>query len=341
MKEKFEELLKQLPLEICNLKTFNQVMDLKAKYLGKESFLAGILKEMGKLDVEEKRNLGIIINDFKINVTTIFEKKFLELENEKINEKLLGETIDVTLKGDNVDFGYEHIMMKTKREIENIFIELGYSIEEGPEVETDLYNFEMLNLPKNHPARDMQDTFYFNNSLLLRTHTSPVQVHTMLKKQNDNIKIICPGKAYRRDNDDATHSHQFVQVEGLVISKNVTMANLKGTLLHLFKRLFENDVKIRFRPSYFPFTEPSVEVDLSCFKCHGQGCPLCKKTGWIEMGGAGLVHPNVLEMANIDPNIYSGFAFGMGIDRITQLKYEIDDLRNFYNFDLKFMKQFR
>ena len=225
-------------------------------------------------------------------------------------------------------------------EMEEIFTSMGYEVAEGPEVEMDLYNFEMMNLPKNHPARDMQDSFYINPNILLRTHTSPVQARTMLKAKGEAIKVICPGKVYRRDDDDATHSHQFMQLEGLVVDKNITMSDLKGTLSLLMKKMLGENCKVRFRPSYFPFTEPSVEVDVTCFKCGGKGCPLCKGSGWIEVLGAGVVHPNVLRMAGYDPEVYKGFAFGIGIERITMLKHGIDDIRNFYISDPRFLKQF-
>ena len=217
---------------------------------------------------------------------------------------------------------------------------MGFKVADGPEVECDLYNFEMLNLPKGHPAREMQDSYYITENMLLRTQTSPVQIRTLLAAKGEPVKIICPGKVYRRDNDDATHSHQFMQCEGLVVGPNVTMSDLKGTLQTIFRKLFGEDVKVRFRPSFFPFTEPSVEVDFSCFKCHGEGCPLCKQNGWIEVLGAGMVHPNVLKMAGYDPEKMQGFAFGIGIERIAMLKYGIDDIRNFYNDDVRFLKQF-
>ena len=232
------------------------------------------------------------------------------------------------------------MLTKTIEELEDIFIGMGYEIAEGPEVEEDLYNFEMMNLPKDHPARDMQDSFYITQTNLLRTHTSPVQARVMLAKKGSPIKVVCPGKVYRRDNDDATHSHQFMQLEGLVVDKNISMSDLKGTLTEVFNKVLSKDTKVRFRPSFFPFTEPSVEVDVTCFKCGGKGCPLCKGNGWIEVLGAGMVHPNVLRMAGYDPEVYQGFAFGIGIERITMLKRGIDDIRNFYINDPRFIKQF-
>jgi len=242
--------------------------------------------------------------------------------------------------------GYEtrqgsiHPLNKVIEELEDIFTGMGYSIAEGPEVEIDVFNFEMLNVPKGHPARDMQDSFYINDNLLMRTQTSPVQVRTLLEAQGKPVKIVCPGKVYRRDDDDATHSHQFMQLEGLVVDKNITMSDLKGTLSLLMKKMFGENRKIRFKPSYFPFTEPSVEVDVSCFKCGGKGCPMCKHTGWIEVLGAGMVHPHVLEGAGYDPKVWKGFAFGAGIERLTMLRHNIDDIRNFYVNDFRFLKQF-
>jgi len=338
---KFEELIKTATKEVNKVATSNQLLDLKSKYLGKNSFYTETLKNINMLSDEEKKEVGIVANKFKNEILKLIDIQTTLIEEKIINDKLDSEKIDVTLRGSYNELGYESVLFKTMREIEDIFIELQYKIEEGYEVENDYYNFELLNLPKNHPARDMQDTFYFDETLLLRTHTSPVQVRTMLKKKGEDIKIICPGKTYRRDNDDATHSHQFAQIEGLVVSKNVTMASLKGTLTHFARKIFTNETSIRFRPSYFPFTEPSVEVDVTCFKCKGSGCSICKHTGWIEILGAGMVHPNVLKMSNYDPNIYSGFAFGMGIDRICMLKYGIDDTRQIYLNDKRFIKQFR
>ena len=259
-----------------------------------------------------------------------------------MNAALNSETLDVTLPGHAPKKGVRHILTQTAEEIEEIFLGMGYEIVDGYEVETDHYNFERMNLPKDHPARDMQDTFYVTNEVLLRTHTSPMQARTM--DQHDfskgGLRMIAPGRVYRRDTDDATHSHQFHQVEGLVVDKNITMADLKGTLELVIQKMFGADREIRLRPSYFPFTEPSVEVDVSCFKCGGKGCNVCKYTGWIEILGAGMVHPNVLEMSGIDSKEYSGFAFGMGQERIAMLRYGINDIRGFYQGDLRFLEQF-
>src|SRR5699024_9427358 len=269
------------------------------------------------------------------------DEKKLTLEKAALEEQLKTETIDVTLPGRPTQVGGSHVLTSIIEEIEDLFIGLGYEVKEGPEVETDYYNFEALNLPKGHPARDMQDSFYITNELLLRTHTSPMQARTMRALEGtEPIRMICPGKVYRRDNDDATHSHQFTQIEGLYVDKDVWMSDLKGTL-HLFvQKMFGEDRELRFRPSFFPFTEPSVEMDISCKVCSGAGCSVCKQSGWIEILGAGMVHPKVLEMAGYDSKVYTGFAFGMGPDRIAMLKYGIDDIRRFYTDDIRFLKQF-
>ena len=335
-----DELQEQALEKIKNVKNVNELNETKAEFLGKKSRLQEIMSKMREFSVEMKKTVGMKANLFKQAVEEAVNKRLEELKELEVNKKLQNEEIDVTLPGKSFSNGSLHVLTKTIEELEDIFIGMGYSIAEGPEVETDLFNFEMMNLPKDHPARDMQDTFYITPSTLLRTHTSPVQAHVMLEKQGKPIKVVCPGKVYRRDNDDATHSHQFMQCEGLVVDKDITMADLKGTLTEVFSRVLGKDTKVRFRPSYFPFTEPSVEVDVSCFKCHGKGCSLCKGNGWIEVLGAGMVHPNVLKMAGYDPNVYKGFAFGIGIERITMLKHGIDDIRNFYTNDPRFIKQF-
>lgn len=326
--------------EIEATSTIHQLNEVKASYLGKKSKLQEVMAKMKDLDVEGKKELGKQINEFKSEIEGLVEERRKYLENKEVLDRLEREAIDVTLPGKKMSIGKLHPLTLTTQLIEDIFVGMGYKIEEGPEVELDLYNFEMLNLPKDHPARAMQDSFYINPQRLLRTHTSPVQVRTMLKEEGKPIKIICPGKVYRRDDDDATHSHQFMQIEGLVVGENITMSDLKGTLLEICKKLFGNEREIRFRPSFFPFTEPSVEVDVSCFKCGSKGCSLCKQTGWIEVLGAGMVHPNVLKMAGYDSEKYSGFAFGLGVERVTMLKYGIDDIRNFYINDVRFLKQF-
>lgn len=340
MINKLLELKNQVAEKIKATKTINELNDAKALYLGKKSPLQEILMMMKNLNVEEKKNLGMKINEFKSYVEERVSLKYQEIMNAEVQKKLESEEIDVTLPGKMISIGHLHPLRQIIEEIEDIFIGMGYEIAEGPEIELDLYNFEMLNLPKGHPAREMQDSFYIDNNNLLRTHTSPVQVRTLLKAQGKPVKIICPGKVYRRDNDDATHSHQFMQAEGLVVGENITMADLKGTLSLLAQKMFGKDLEVRFRPSFFPFTEPSVEVDVSCFKCGGDGCSLCKGNGWIEVLGAGMVHPNVLKMAGYDPNKYQGFAFGVGIERIAMLRYGIDDIRHFYANDPRFLRQF-
>lgn len=331
-----EEALEKIDL----VKNVNELNEVKASFLGKKSPLQEIMSKMREFSVEMKKTIGMKANQFKQAVEEAVNKKLQELKDLEVNKKLQSEEIDVTLPGKEFSSGSLHVLTKTIEELEDIFIGMGYSIAEGPEVETDLFNFEMMNLPKDHPARDMQDTFYITPNTLLRTHTSPVQAHVMLESQGKPIKVVCPGKVYRRDNDDATHSHQFMQCEGLVVDKDITMSDLKGTLTEVFSKMLGKDTKVRFRPSYFPFTEPSVEVDISCFKCHGKGCALCKGNGWIEVLGAGMVHPNVLKMAGYDPKKYQGFAFGIGIERIAMLKHGIDDVRNMYMNDPRFTKQF-
>lgn len=333
-------------LEVEAIDAINKVQsehnlnEVKALYLGKKSKLQEIMAKMKDLSIDEKKALGKSSNEFKVKIENLIEEKRQEIADKEVNEKLAKETIDVTLPGKKAHIGYLHPLQKVIDEIEDVFTGMGYDVAEGPEVEEDLYNFEMLNLPKGHPAREMQDSFYINPTMLLRTHTSPVQAHTLLEAKGQPIKIICPGKVYRRDNDDATHSHQFMQCEGLVVGENVTMADLKGTLTTLASKIFGDKLAVRFRPSFFPFTEPSVEVDVQCFKCGGKGCSLCKGSGWIEVLGAGMVHPNVLKMAGYDTDKYQGFAFGVGIERIAMLRYGIDDIRAFYTNDIRFLKQF-
>jgi phenylalanyl-tRNA synthetase alpha chain len=295
---------------------------------------------MKDLSREERKEFGQQANDFKTIVEQKIEQMKIVLEDRLVQEKLSSEAIDVTLPGKNFPKGTIHPITQIIEEIEDIFIGMGYSVAEGPEVELDEYNFELLNVPKGHPARDMQDSFYINENLLLRTHTSPVQARTMLHLKGKPLKIICPGKVYRRDDDDATHSHQFTQIEGLAVDENITMSDLKGTLSILVKKMFGNDRNIRFRPSFFPFTEPSVEVDISCFKCGGKGCNMCKQSGWIEILGAGMVHPNVLRACGYNPEVMKGFAFGVGIERVALLRYGIDDIRNLYTNDVRFLNQF-
>lgn len=338
---KLETMLQEAIVAIEACTNQNELNDQKAFYLGKKSPLNDLMKTMASLSIEEKKQLGMEANKFKTQVEELVQNKRKALEEAKILEKLNNETIDVTMPGKSVQTGTVHPLRKVIEELEDIFLGMGYEIAEGPEVEIDEYNFEMLNVPKGHPARDMQDSFYVTENTLLRTQTSAVQVRTLLSKKGEPVKIVCPGRVYRRDDDDATHSHQFMQIEGLVVDENITLSDLKGTLKAIVTKMFGKDRVIRFRPSYFPFTEPSVEVDVSCFKCGGKGCPICKKSGWIEILGAGMVHPNVLTMAGYDANKMQGFAFGIGVERVAMLRYGIDDIRNFYTNDVRFLKQFK
>lgn len=342
MRETLEKLQETAIAEIKQIDNLQELNSLKVKYLGKKGTLTEALKGMKDLTQEERPIIGKLVNEVREAVEGALAEKEVVLQEKQIEEKLQLEKIDVTMPGRPIIKENLHPLSRVIEEIEDIFIGMGFEVAEGPEVETDYYNFEALNLPKGHPARDMQDTFYITEELLLRTHTSPVQVRTMLSKNGQGpVKIICPGKVYRRDDDDATHSHQFIQIEGLVVDENIRMSDLKGVLLNFAKKMYGEDTKIRLRPSYFPFTEPSAEVDVSCAMCDGEGCRVCKHTGWIEILGAGMVHPKVLEMAGFDPKRYSGFAFGMGVDRVGLLKYGIDDIRNFYTNDLKFLNQFK
>ena len=338
-----EELRQRIKKDFENTKLNLQTLsELRAQYLGKKGPIQEMLLDMKNLPNEEKPKLGEKVNALKTLATELFEAKKKEIEERAIEEQLSKEKVDVTLPGKEINQGSIHVLTKVIEEVEDLFIGMGYEVKDGPEVEQDLYNFQYLNIPKGHPARAMQDTFYVDVDRLLRSQTSAVQARTMLEYGgNKDVRIICPGRAYRRDDDDATHSHEFTQIEGLVVNKDVTMAELKGTLTIMAKRLFGDDREIRFRPSYFPFTEPSIEVDVSCFKCHGKGCNLCKGTGWIEILGAGMVNNNVLSMCGYDPEIYQGFAFGVGAERIAMLKYGIDDIRSLYANDLRQNKQFK
>ncbi|WP_018394119.1 phenylalanine--tRNA ligase subunit alpha [Bacillus sp. 37MA] len=340
MEQQLKELQSQALEKIAAAANLKELNDVRVAYLGKKGPVTEVLKGMGKLSAEERPKMGALVNVVRETISKSIEEKQELLEAAAIEQQLAQESIDVTLPGRPVKQGSHHPLTRVAEEIEDLFIGMGYTVAEGPEVEQDFYNFEALNLPKDHPARDMQDTFYITPELLMRTHTSPVQVRTMQKHEGRGpVKIICPGKVYRRDSDDATHSHQFAQIEGLVVGENIRMSDLKGTLDVFAKKMFGEDREIRLRPSFFPFTEPSVEVDVSCM-CGGKGCSICKGTGWIEVLGAGMVHPNVLEMAGFDSNKYTGFAFGMGQERIAMLKYGIDDIRHFYTNDLRFLKQF-
>jgi phenylalanyl-tRNA synthetase alpha chain len=334
--------MKQAALaQLAQVTDAQQLQELRVKYLGKKGELTEILRGMGSLSAEERPKVGQLVNQVRGVLETAFADKQQALEAAVLNAKLASERIDVTLPGRPIATGTMHPLSRIIEEAENIFIGLGYEVAEGPEVELDHFNFEMLNLPKDHPARDMQDSFYITDEILLRTQTSPVQARTMLSKAGKTpVKIICPGKVYRRDDDDATHSHQFTQIEGLVIDRGISMSDLKGTLLTFARQMFGAHQQIRLRPSFFPFTEPSVEVDIQCVICGGEGCRMCKHTGWIEILGAGMVHPRVLEMGGYDPREVSGFAFGMGVERIAMLRYGIEDIRHFYTNDVRFLRQF-
>lgn len=340
MKEQLEQLQQEALHEIQAASSQKELNDVRIKYLGKKGPMTEVLRGMGKLSPEERPVVGELVNTVRTTIQDTLEARIEEVKAVELESKLAAEAIDVTLPGRTALPGHTHLLQQIVDEMEDLFVGLGYTIAEGPEVETDLYNFEMLNLPKDHPARDMQDSFYITDETLLRTHTSPVQARTMLQADGKPIRIICPGKVYRRDEDDATHSHQFMQIEGLVVDEHISMADLKGTLEVFVKQLFGETREIRLRPSFFPFTEPSVEVDISCFKCGGKGCNVCKGTGWIEILGGGMVHPRVLEMAGYDATKMSGFAFGIGVERMAMLKHGVDDIRHFYTNDLRFIEQF-
>ena len=328
--------------EIENINDTKSLYDLRVKYLGKKGIISELLANLGKLSIEEKKKQGPIINSLKQEVTKIFDEKNKEIELNILNEKLKNEKIDISLPSTKIANGAPNILEKLIEEVEELLMSMGYDVVDGPEIEEDKFNFEMLNIPKGHPARDAQDTFYIEGEeILLRSQTSPVQVRTMLANKGEKpIRMICPGKTYRRDDDDATHSHQFNQIEGLLVDKDISLSDLKGTIDVIVKKLFGQDISTRFRPSYYQFTEPSVEVDISCFNCKGKGCNICKNTGWITVAGAGIVHPNVLKMGGYDPSIWSGFAFGFGAERLAMLKYGINDLRVFYNTDLRELNTF-
>ena len=340
MKDKIEEIEKNALQELDNCSNLKSLEDLRVKYLGKKGELTALLKMMGTLSKEERPVIGSLVNKVRDELEDIITSKEKELKKKEIAEKLESEKIDVTLPSSKIRRGSKHPINRVIEEVEDLFVSMGYDVVSGPELETDEYCFERLNLPKGHPARDMQDSFYITTEYLLRTQTSAVQARAMMdNKEKSPIRIIVPGKTYRRE-DDATHSHQFNQVEGLVIDKNITFADLKGTLEVFMKHMLGENTKLRFRPSYFPFTEPSYEVDVSCFKCGGKGCNLCKQTGWIEVLGSGMVHPNVLKMGGYDPEKYTGFAFGTGLDRLAMFKYGITDIRLLYQNDVRFLNQF-
>lgn len=335
-----EDIKKDLENEIKNINNQNDLVQLKAKYLGKEGIVTNLTKGMKDLSPEERVERGKVATEVRNYVTEVLNKADEELRNKILNEKLEKETIDITMPSKKLNLGTMHPFNKIVTEIEDLFVSMGYDVVDGPELESDLYCFQRLNIPLGHPVRDTQDSFYVSDEYLLRTQTSSVQARTMEKnKEKGPIRMICPGKTYRRD-DDATHSHQFGQFEGLVIDEGITLSDLKGTLEIMARHMLGEKTNVRFRPSYFPFTEPSFEVDVTCFNCHGKGCNLCKNTGWIELLGAGMVHPNVLRDNGYDPDKYTGFAFGTGIDRLAMMKFGITDIRYMYTNDVRFLKEF-
>ena len=339
MKEKLAKIRQEAIERIKNATSMESLNELKVAYLGKKGQMTEVLKGMKDVEASERPLVGQMVNDTRNEIENCFEEMRSSLESAILEARLKTEVIDVTLPGRAKDLGHEHPCSLILSEVEDIFIGMGYEVVSGPEVEYDYYNFEALNIPANHPAKDEQDTFYINNDILLRTQTSSVQIHQM-EKGVLPIRMIAPGRVFRADEVDATHSPCFHQIEGLVVDKGITFADLKGTLDEFAKRFFGPDTRTKFRPHHFPFTEPSAEMDVSCFKCGGKGCRFCKGEGWIEILGCGMVHPHVLEMVGIDPNEYSGFAFGMGLERLTLLKCEIDDMRLLYENDSRFLKQF-
>lgn len=337
-----ESVKAELEKDLKKVVSEEELNKLRNKYLSKKGLISELGSEIKNVSNDKKKEFGQKLNELRSKFNDFYDEKRKEYEEEALNRKLAEETIDITLPATKVTSGAPNILEKLIEEVEEVFLSMGYDVVDGPEIELDKYNFEMLNIPKGHPARDAQDTFYVEGEeLLLRSQTSPVQVRTMLEgKGKTPIRVICPGKTYRRDEDDATHSHQFMQIEGLLIDKDISLSDLKGTIDLIAKKLFGEDTESRFRPSYYQFTEPSVEVDISCFNCGGKGCNICKNSGWITVAGAGMVHPNVLRMSGYDPKEWSGFAFGFGAERLAMLKYNINDIRAFYNTDLRESKTF-
>ena len=340
MKEKLEQIRNMAKQKAEEIKNMQELNDLKVKMLGKKGELTEILRGMKDLSPEERPAIGSLVNKVRDDIEANFKRVEEIIKQKELEKKLEDEKIDISLPSSKIIRGSKHPINRVIEQIQDLFVSMGYDVIEGPELETDEFCFERLNLPKGHPARDMQDSFYITPEYLLRTQTSSVQARVMLANEDKSpIRMICTGKTYRRE-DDATHSHQFNQVEGLVVDKDISFADLKGTLEIFMKHMLGPNTELRFRPSYFPFTEPSFEVDVSCFKCGGKGCNLCKHTGWIELLGAGIVHPNVLKMNGYDPDVYSGFAFGTGLDRLAMFKYEITDIRLLYSNDVRFLEQF-
>ncbi len=340
MKEQIEQIKVNALKKIEQAKDLKELNEANVKYLGKKGELTAVLRGMGALSAEERPVIGSLVNVVRDEIQHKLNEKEEKFKAEEMEAKLAKEKIDITLPANKIKRGSKHPLNRIIEEVEDIFVGMGYDVVDGPELETDEYCFERLNLPKGHPARDMQDSFYITPEYLLRTQTSAVQARVMMANEEKSpIRVICPGKVYRRD-DDATHSHQFAQVEGLVIDEKISLADLKGTLEVFMRKMLGEKTQLRFRPSYFPFTEPSYEVDVSCFKCGGKGCNLCKQTGWIELLGSGMVHPNVLKMNGYDPEKYTGFAFGTGLDRLAMFKYGITDIRLLYQNDVRFLNQF-
>ena len=340
MENKLREIRERVLSELSEAKATGRLEQIRVNVLGKKGELTGLLRGMGSLPAEERPRMGQMVNDVRKALEEALEKRGAELREREKQARLEAEAVDVTLPGEVRSAGSLHPMNIALQKMVDIFVGMGYEVVEGPEVEYDHYNFELLNIPKNHPARDAQDTFYVDDNIVLRTHTSPVQARIMTTRKPP-IRVICPGRVYRADEADATHSPVFHQMEGLVIDENITMGDLKGTLDEFARQMFGEGIRTRFRPSFFPFTEPSAEVDLTCASCRGKGCRMCKGTGWIEVLGAGMVNPRVLEMCGIDSKKYQGFAFGMGIERLTLLKYNVPDMRYLYENDVRFLKQFR
>ena len=342
MKDKVNVIKKEYEEKKSSITSIKTLNDVRVEYLGKQGKITELSKMMKDVPNDQKKEFGMLVNEVRSFVTESLDEIKEKLEKEALNKKLESEKIDITLPGTKVPSGSVNILERIIEEVEDLLMSMGYDVVDGPEIEEDHYNFELLNIPKNHPARDAQDTFYVeDDKLLLRSQTSPVQARVMLANKGEKpIRMICPGKTYRRDDDDATHSHQFMQIEGLLIDEKVSLSDLKGTFDVIAKKLFGEDCKTRFRPSYYPFTEPSVETDISCFNCHGKGCSICKNTGWITVAGAGMVNPKVLEDCGYDPKKWQGFAFGFGAERLAMLKYGINDIRAFYNTDLRELKNF-
>ena len=339
MGDKIQEMSEAVKKKLGEIKTLQELQELKVKYLGKKGEVTSMLKGLGGMKPEERPVFGQKVNKLREEIEKLLERREREVKEKLLEQRLEKEKIDVTMPGKNIELGSAHPITQVIEEVKEIFLGMGYSVADGPEVETSIFNFDKLNTPADHPARDLQDTFYITDDVILRTQTSPVQARVM-EAQKPPIKIICPGKVYRSDTLDATHSPVFHQIEGLVVDKNITMTDLKGTLEMFAKNCLGEKTKIKFRPHHFPFTEPSAEVDVSCFVCGGKGCRVCKQEGWIELLGCGMVHPKVLENCGIDPNEYSGFAFGFGVERIAMAKFGIDDLRLLYENDVRFLKQF-